>query len=689
MRVGYYPKLAVDGIRKNRKFYLPFLMISACMVMMYYIICFLVAEPVMEGIPGSESMQSMLDLGSIVIAAFSVALLFYTHAFLIRRRKKEFGLYNILGMGKGNIGKILFWETLLAALMALVGGLGVGIALSKLAELALVNIMHGTAGYVFQISVPAVLKCCLLFGVIFLLLMISSLLQVRIASPVALLRSENVGEKQPKANWFWGICGVLLLASAYYLAVSIKEPMTALVVFFGAVLMVIAATYLLFIAGSVLLCRLLQKNKRYYYKANHFVSVSSMAYRMKRNGASLASICILSTMVLVMISSSTCLYFGVENSLNNQYPRDLMVNLQMQGASDLEDENVAQLRTAVEEVLQAEGALPEGASGSSAGSDVMEYRFAVIAGSLQNGVLSLDASALAQFQLSSYDTVRQVYFVPLADYNRMTGAEEILSADEVLIYSNRGRYTEDGFAIQDGPSFQVKKVLNDFPFTGIADVNVVTSVFVVVSDLESSTAELERLADYNGDRMLILQWLYGVDVSADYETETALAEKLDQVVDQIETGGERGVIHSEVTSLAAEKADFYGVYGGIFFLGILLSIVFILATVLLIYYKQISEGYEDQGRFEIMQKVGMTKAEIQRSINSQMLTVFMLPLLMAVLHLGFAFPMIRKLLLLFNATNLSLLLVTTGVSILVFAVFYVIVYRITASGYYGIVSGRK
>lgn len=359
MKAGFYPKLVLDGIRKNKRLYLPYILTCIGMVAMYYIIVFLRSEPALSQLRGEEFLRSILDFGGWVVAIFSCVFLFYTNAFLLRRRKKEFGLYNILGMGKWGLCRLLFWENAIIAAFSVAAGLVFGIALSKLAELGLVKIMRGEAEYTLQVSGSAVVMTAAVFGVIFLLLFLNALRQVRFSGALALIRSESMGEKPPKANWVCGILGAGMLIGAYYISLSIQNPISAVTMFFAAVLLVVAATYLLLISGSVLLCRVLQKNKNYYYKPNHFVSISSMAFRMKRNGAGLASICILATMVLVMISSTTCLYFGGEDVIVGRYPKQFNVDYYMGRADDLSDEKIEALRADVLRTVARYGAAPE------------------------------------------------------------------------------------------------------------------------------------------------------------------------------------------------------------------------------------------------------------------------------------------------------------------------------------------
>ena len=427
MAKGFYPRLAMTGITKNRQMYLPYMLTCTGMVMMYYIVAFLSSCQGVAAMPGGDSMQLMLSLGCGVIGVFSLIFLFYTNSFLIRRRKKEFGLYNILGMGKGNLARILIWESLIVAAVSLAGGLVCGILFSKLAELVMANILGGTAGFALAVEPAVMLQTLTLFAVIFLLILLNSLRQIHLSKPVELLHSDRVGEKPPRANWILALLGALILACAYYLALSIEDPVSALIWFFVAVIMVIIATYLLFVAGSVALCRLLQKNKRYYYRTNHLISVSSMAYRMKRNGAGLASICILSTMVLVMLSSTACLYLGAEDSLRSRYPRNLVVD-----TAFLEESDTVPVRAAVDEVLTRHG---------EEAQNVLHYRYLDVAGYFLEDQVIFDQSKLTGFSLADYSDVRQMFIVPLEDYNRLMGTEETLEAHEVLLYSTKSDYS--------------------------------------------------------------------------------------------------------------------------------------------------------------------------------------------------------------------------------------------------------
>lgn len=679
MKAGFYPRLAASSIRKNRRLFTPFILTCTGMVMMFYIILYLAVSDVLDTLVGAGTLRQMFALGSWVIAIFAAVFLFYTNSFLIRSRKKEFGLYNILGMGKRNIARILFWEMLMIAVLSISAGLVAGIAFSKFAELGMVNIMRGAVNYDLSISVLAVKRSIQVFGMIFLLLLLNAIRQVQFASAISLLRSENTGEKPPKGNWLLGILGVLLLAVAYYLAVTTENPSAALLIFFVAVVLVIVGTYLVMIAGSVLFCRLLQKNKKYYYKANHFVSVSSMVYRMKRNGAGLASICVLATMVLVILSSTACLYFGEESAVKLRYPRDINLEFRFTDASALSDERTDSLKNSVFAELAARGVSPENRS---------FYRSATFYGLLEGNTVETDPAKINAADVVSSSSYYLFHFIPLADYNAIMGTSETLDDGEALLYSYRTEYGNDTISFANGASFQIKKQVDAFHGSGDSAMDLLSSIMLVVPDWENSVTGIARLADFNGDQLIRMKWICNFDTGTEPEQQIALYHELNDTF-KASFQEKNGCVSVFITSQAFERDDFYALFGSLFYLGIILSLVFVLAAVLIIYYKQISEGYEDQARFEIMQKVGMTRQEIRKSINSQLLTVFFLPLLLAALHLVFAFPIIGRLLLMFQLNNRALFAATTSISFLVFALFYMIVYRLTSNAYYRIVSGAR
>ncbi len=677
MNRGFYPRLAWTGMKQNRRLYLPYLLTCTGVTAMFYILMGLSVSSVLPQMSGGRSTALIMSLGSVVIAFFALIFLFYTHSFLIRRRSREFGLYNVLGMGKGNIARILLWETLLTYAGTTVVGLALGVALSKLAELGLMNLLRSQISYTFTVNIKSLLVTLVLFAAVHGLIFLHALWQLHRVSAVALLHSESVGEKPPRARWLLAVLGLALLGGAYWLAVSIREPLEALLWFFAAVLMVIAGTYLLFISGSVALCRALQKNPRYYYRPSHFVSVSSMAYRMKRNGAGLASICVLATMVLVMLSSTTCLYFGQEDAVNARYPHDIAVTVY--GDEHLMD------KTELEELRQGVESAVFNFGGEA--SNVAEYREVSLSGLLDGGNLIVDAAGA--YAMDSTHVI-QVHFVPLEEYNAVTGQSLTLEDGQVYVAALRMDFNADTLSVDGGMTRHVMK-REITPLDGAAVADITPSLTVVVKDFERFVPELQGYLSDKYGWYPSAYWNYGFDTDLPEDQQANTDDVTPNLTDALyahlsRVSSDWGVGVS-VESKAGNRADFYGTYGGLFFLGIMLSVVFLLAAVSIIYYKQICEGYEDQSRFDIMQKVGMTKRDIRRSINSQLLTVFFLPMALSGVHLCFAFPFIHKLLLLFNLSNTPLLIGTTVVSYVAFALLYTLAYKLTSNAYYHIVSG--
>ena len=678
MKRSFYPRLAIDGMRKNRRMYGPYLAMGALMAAICYILSALSRSDALRTLPGGDNLCMIMALGNVVLLIFSVIFLFYTNSFLIRRRRREFGLYNVLVMSKRNLARILTWETLLTAAIAIAGGLFFGVLLSKLIELAIVKMMGGTATLAFPFDLSALLGTAGGFAVIYALLWLVSVVRVGRSTAVALLRSEAAGEKPPRANWFLGLLGLILLGAAYYLAVSIKNPLDAITWFFVAVVLVIFATYLLMITTSVLLCRVLQKNKRYYYRANHFVSVSSMAYRMKRNGAGLASICILATMVLVMISSTASLYFGKEDSLRTQYPREVNVQLRLSSLSQMEDHNLDLFRTAAQQAVEDCGGEMQ---------DVMDYRYINTTGYPMEDGVEMDWREYEHDSLI-YSKLRDYFFVTEADYEAQTGEQLDIPEGEVALRTYDCDDAPLELRIRRGGTLRVAESRKGSDQLGLAQNSNIARVVVIVPDMQAILdvfpASIQDIKDSNSFR-----WVYGFDTGLDADGQRAVREAVSERINALDLGEGQGYDGYSLALREENRADFYGNYAGMFALGILLSIVFILAAVLIIYYKQLTEGYEDQARFAIMQNVGMTRREIRRSINSQLLTVFYLPLLFAGLHLAFAFPMIRRLLMLFSLYNIGLFAAVTAISFAVFAALYAVVYRQTAGAYYAIVSGGR
>lgn len=677
MKKLFYPKLALDGIRKNKRLYFPYILTGSVMVMMFYILSFLIESPALEEMRGGSILMSVLPLGCIVVAIFSLIFLFYTNSFLIRQRYREFGLYNVLGMDKHNIGRIMVWETVFTVAAVIMFGSLSGVALSKMAELAVMNLLGREINYQFSIGWLSLRNTARLYVGIYMILLLNSLIKIGRSKPLELMQSDRVGEKAPKSNWLLALAGLVLLGTAYYMAVTIEEPVTAMFTFFIAVVLVIFGTYLLFVAGSVTFCRLLQKNKRYYYQPNHFVSVSSMAYRMKRNGAGLASICILMTMVLVTVSSTATLYFGEEEALQNRYPYNVNIKVTYRTIDGISDGNVA----ALQDLIREEG-------GDQA--DLTGIRSCSTSGLFtDSGIIINVDNRREDVGLLDYDNIGYLYAISLDDYNHLMGTDKTLAPDECFVYCAQLQDVKwETFGTEYGPTYKVKERLTEFKQDEDSLVQTMTSAYLIVSDLTAFAQPVMEVKNSYDLPVMLYSWRCGFDTQTTEEETTATQG----IYSQLKAMREEGVTSLSsfyVESRAANRDSFFDIYGSLFFLGAMLSAMFLLAAVLIIYYKQLSEGYEDQKRFEIMQKVGMTRRDIRKSVDSQVLTVFFLPLILAGLHMVFAFPFLSKILVLFAFDNtLFNALVTLGCYAL-FGVFYTVVYKITSGSYYNIVCGIK
>ena len=677
-----YPKLAWQGIRKNAETYLPYLLMGILMVGVSYIMNYLTRPALMGALSMGGTTLMVLQMGKIVISVFSVIFLYYCNSFLIRRRMKEFGLYNILGMGKGNIARVMLWETLLTALLVFAGGLLLGLSLSRLVEMALINLLHADYTVPMELFYPnGVTWVLLLFGGIYVLILLANLLRMRLSNPVALLKSENTGEKPPKANWFFGLIGLLILLSAYYVAAVSQSPLEALIFFFIAVLMVIVATYLLLVSGSVTLCRMLRRNKRYYYQTRHFISVSAMAYRMKRNGAGMATICILCTMVLVILTSTVCLYAGTTDSMVDAIcPQDVNLTIGLEARDGEENwKRLDAMQQMALDVTEEMGLTPE---------NITSQRALVATGKVQNGDYGIitDADSLKA-------NVLELTVYPLSVYEQATGETVTLADRELLYASFKTNETFSSMSFYGSAPYRMIHAEKELPKRLLsADYRSAWGCLVVfTNDAEAFRREITALVgEKSGEAMMMdrLALHFDLDSEADTDTQEKLVKTLrSRSWEAMKSTGKEfyGMSSLNVDTRALCRRDYLSFFGGLFFLGMVLGPLFSIAAVLIMYYKQICEGYEDAERFAVMRKVGLTDAEIRRSVNSQVLTVFFAPLLMAGLHMLFAMPMIRLILGAFGLHNDSLFY---GIGIgcyVVFAVIYALMYLLTSRRYYRIV----
>lgn len=661
MNKRFYPRLAADNIRKNRRTYLPYALTCTGTIAMFYIIYALSQNSGIENIIGSSTIQVVLSLGNFVVGLFAVIFLFYTNSFLIKRRKKEFGLYNILGMEKRHIAKVIGYETLFLSLGSLAVGLLAGLLLSKLAFLAVLKLLDFEVVMGFEVSTPAVLATLLLFGFTFLLIYLNNLRQIHTASPIELLRGGQTGEREPKTKWLLTLAGLGCTGGGYAIALTITDPLSALTLFFLAVILVIVGTYCLFTAGSIALLKLLRKNKRFYYESRHFISVSSLLYRMKQNAAGLANICILSTMVLVMISSTSSLYIGMEEVIQKRYPRDFTLT-----TSDYSEASLQNIENTVNRVLEKEGLRRE---------NDLRYTFLEFSGLEQGDAIYTDEN---QFANAVSSNIRTLFFVSAEDYGAISGQPVSLRQDEVLFFSGRTSYAYDTLRVFDR-TFVIRERPDSFPENGLQVASVVNTYYIVVPDRATIEDIYRQQEAVYGENCSHVQYYCGFDLPVEAEAQERFYEQLRPSLNDSGFSG-------RIESREVERHESYGMMGGLFFLGLFLGLLFIMATVLIIYYKQISEGLDDRERFAIMQKVGLDREEIRRSIRSQVLLMFFLPLAAAALHVAAAFRMIAELLALLGLTNVSLFVACTIGSVLLFALFYAVIYVLTARVYYHLVS---
>lgn len=650
----YSLKLALNNIKQNRKFYLPYVLASIGIVAMFYIIWFLATNQGLQKLDGNQYISMVMGLGGVIIGLFSVIFLFYINSFLMKQRRKEIGLYNILGMEKRHIGRILFTENFITSVISIVVGLACGILFSKLVFMTVCKIMNATTPIKFGISGISIIATIVVFGLIFLLLLLRNQMRIHLAKPIELLKGSNIGEREPKTKIVLSIIGVICLAAGYGISLSIHDPLKAIVLFFVAVVLVIVGTYLLFTTVSIAILKALKRNKNYYYKPQHFTSVSGMLYRMKQNAVGMANICILSTMVLVMVSTTVCMQFGVKDAVNSMAPEDSVITASYDSSRGMLSATwMDQQKDKLKELADK--------SGTNI-SDVTNYSLLAFNTSRDGSVFTIKRG---EYTSSSV----QVGIVTAAEYKRLTGKDAGITGNQILA---SGDSVANSLTLE-GNKYTVVNKVDDFitvkPGFGLSE----SHIFVV------SQPVAERIVRELKGAYSDLSYYMMFNSSSSEEKATALASEYENTMDG------RTYKYATVTSRAGYESEYNGLTGGFLFLGIFLGIVFTFAAALIIYYKQISEGYYDKDKFEIMQKVGMSNSEVKRSIRSQVLMVFYIPLIVAGCHMMGAFNMVRQMLRLFNLTNVGLFLGCTALTFVAFAAIYALVYFVTAKEYYKIV----
>ena len=661
-----YPRLAATNLKKNRRFYLPYLLACIVIVALFCIILTLASDPYLGQMQHGGSVSQVLGFGVLIMALFSTIILFYTNSTFTKQRKREFAIYNILGMEKRHISYVLFWESLYTAAMALFFGLVAAGVFSKLLQLVLVRLIGGEATFGLNISLMSIGYTAAFFGALVLLLLLNTLRIIHLSNPVQLLRAGSEGEREPRSKWILALLGAVCLAAGYIISLRTNAALYAIQYFFPAVILVIIGTYLTFIALSVVVLKALRKNRRYYYKTSHFATVSGLIYRMSRNAAGLASICILSTMVLVTVSTTVSLYKGVDAYAAVRWPQDMTLTLMTDTQTNTVPD-VAPVLRVVDDTMTRSGLTQ---------SNVHGYR--TVRFSAQRS-----GDALDQFTGSGVDAYT-VMVLDTEGYAGLTGEQVTLAPGEALAWTD-GKPFGDTLTL-GGDTLRLRQ-LDSFPLDSGSSIMGLHTLYLVVPDLDSVLelrAQQNAYASEHGGTRSMLNYTYQFDLSGtDDEQLDALHALLSGPA--FESAAEAANVQYTTDMRADGYPTLRSMYGGFLFLGFFLGFVFLFATVLIIYYKQVSEGYDDCGRFRIMQQVGMTPKEVKATIRTQVLLMFFLPLVTAAIHIAFAFPLIKQIVFAFGLQNVHLFLLCTLGTFGVFALLYTFVYLLTARTYYRIV----
>lgn len=660
---SFYLKLAVTNLKKNRNAYIPYILAGIGMVFTYVLFLLISEGNGISNVVGDDQLQVMFQMGAVVISIFSVIFIFYANGFLMKRRKKEIALYAILGLERKHVGLVMLYESLISGLISVIGGIVLGLVFGKLFFMLLMETTRIAEGSKLIINSSVFAKTFLFFMAVYLVTLLWNQLQVRLSKPIELLRGEEIGQKEKRSTPILAIIGLGLLAAGYYLALSIVNPLAAISTFFIAVLLVIAGTYYTFRAGSIVILKLLKKNKRYYYQTNHFITVSGMIHRMKQNATGLANICILSTMVLVTLSTTIALYIGQDKMIEKRNPTDYSLSMDDGTASPI------QLKEAVYEVAQKHNVTIK---------NYKDIRIQGVIASYSDGTIKgLDRDALLGSNLRYYTVV----FVPIKEYNKMTGKNVNLEENEVLMSFAVHKSTRKNVKVLD-ETYTVKGACDDIGMNMSLEVTSYDTIYMVLNEEERILDIVKKVREeFNTSSHEGMEYNVYFDAEGEYEDRIACANEIKEVTNKIAKG-------RYFTNIDLDKVDCYKIFGGLVFLGFFLGVIFLLAMVMIIYFKQISEGFEDRKRYEILNKVGLDKKDVKKTINKQIIQVFFLPLLGAIIHVAFAFKMITKMLLVFNLTDTTLILGCTLVTIAIFAVIYIFVFKMTAKAYYRIVNSR-
>ncbi|MER2131626.1 MAG: FtsX-like permease family protein [Carnobacterium inhibens] len=653
MNRSFFSKLALRNIKSNKQIYLPYVFASIATVAMFYMMVALMGNKFVQ--TRNASLPMMFTLGAVVIGVFSFLFILYTNSFLIKRRKKEIGLYAILGMKKTHVSRILTIESVVTSSFSILIGLIVGHLLGELAFLILNYVLKFGVKMSFPLTLNAVLITIGLFVLIFLVTLIYNITQVTFSNPIQLIKGKQTGESEPKSSIFLFILSLLLIGSGYYMALTIKDPVDAMIYFLLAVLLVIAGTYFLFISGSIFILKALKKNKKLYYRPSPFISISGMLYRMKQNAAGLANITILATMVIVVVSTTLAVFMGIQGTLNNLYPYENKITY----FTDVnKEEKLKEIQKETEKLgLEVTG--------------TESYTSYTLPTQLEDNELIIGDKV----DYSSRETM-YVDIIVQEDYEKMTNQSIDLASDEMLVYNLKGN--EDFSTLLMGEATYQIKSISKSPIKTKGDEAVNSPTIFVVESME----ELQAIMDYEdqvseNEYPFTMEAMISWNTTGIQEQKKSYSKKLDEILSDREG--------SFYESKELFSDELYNMNGGFLFLGIFLGLLFVFGAALITYFKQVSEGYDDREKFQIMQKVGLDKHTIRKTTRLQIIWMFLLPLVIAVIHVAFAFPIIQKMLLLFNVVDTPLVFWCFAGVIVGYSVIYGIIYQVTSKVYYSIV----
>ena len=671
-----YPKMALSNIKKNGKLYIPYIITSVLTVMMFFMVNSLVNSDSVAKMEDGENIISLLNIALAVSYIFSAIFLFYTNSFLMKRRKKEIGLYNILGMEKRHISIVMFCENVFVAIISLATGIILGIVFGKLMFLVLMKLIKSDSIPAFAVPINSIIQTVLFFLGVFIATFLYNIIKVYRTKTIELLHGGEIGEKEPKTKLIMAILGLALVGGGYYFALTIESVMKAINFFFVAVLFVVIGTYLLFTAGSIAFIKLLKKNKKFYYKTGHFTSVSGMLYRMKQNAVGLANICVLSTVVLIAVATTVSLYAGIQDSLDSSYPKEQNIL-----ASFNDDSAVNVIEERIDQYVKNHNANVK---------NKFSYMDIFFNGSLNenNEFLTNGGKGI----LSSNSENEQVCnLMTVSDFNSITGSNYSIENSDSIIFATNENINDDGtFSIKTDEGKLTYKIDKKIPADGVIQdglSGVIKCYVVIVKDM-NEVNNIRKFVYNTEEDKYYNKLTYNIYFDTDLSEEDSKALSNDITKDDGMYNGET-LYYISCNNRYDMASALSQMYGGLLFLGCFVGILFLMATVLIIYYKQISEGYEDRSRFEIMMKVGMSHEEVKKTMKSQILMVFFIPILVAIIHVAVSFRIVKMLMSVLSlGNNSTLFIMSTVVTVVIFFVIYAIVYAITAKAYYNIVNGK-